>query len=168
MYVQVQPFGIKIPNHLVTHYTLNNSFWKGPCACISIIHWSNGLNNLQYNFKCDIFRSNDFSGLHDSYYVDFSKLYLLLGICGSVGDITSRYLERTGKYAEFRSRLEWLYNLTFADGIIGEDIDFVLPNAELLQNYNVAPPFTGCTGSFWNDLSLPRQYLSLQYKTDFC
>jgi hypothetical protein len=114
---------------------------------------------------CSIFPSNDFSGLHDSYYVDFSKLYLLLGICGGVGDITSRYLNRTGKYAEFRSRLEWLYNVTFADGIIGEDIDLVLPNAKLP---NVSPPFTGCTGSFRDVLSLPRQYLSLQYKIDFC
>ncbi len=163
MYVQVQAFEIKIPNHLVIHHALKNSFLRGPDACISIIYWSNGLN-LQYNFKCDISWSNDFSGLQDSYTLYISKLYLLLGICGGVGDITSRYLERTGKYAEFRSRLEWLYNLTFANGIIGEDIDFALPNAKLP---NVSPPFTGCTGSFRYVLSLPRQYLSLQYKIDF-
>jgi hypothetical protein len=110
-----------------------------------------------------------YAGWHDLYDFMFGavfwKLYLLLGICGGVGDITSRYLERTGKYAEFRSRLEHLYNVTFADGIIGEDIDFVLPNAKLP---NVSPPFTGCTGSFRYVLSLPRQYISLQYKIDFC
>jgi hypothetical protein len=93
-----------------------------------------------------------YAGWHDltDMNANIVKLYLLLGICGGVGDITIRYLERTGKYAEFRSRLEWLYNLTFADGIIGEDIDFVLPNAKIP---NVSSPFTGCTGSFRDVLS---------------
>jgi hypothetical protein len=66
---------------------------------------------------------------------------LVLGICGGVTNLTRSYLNRTGKYDEFRFLVAREHTLTFPTGLQGEDLNFVLPNAELPSDGST---FTQC------------------------
>jgi hypothetical protein len=76
-------------------------------------------------------------------WLDFNKLYLVLGISGGISNITRRFLQRTNKYPEFFVIIESEYNATFAGGLCGENIDFMLPKSELPKT---GAFFTQCKG----------------------
>jgi hypothetical protein len=73
----------------------------------------------------------------------YEKAILMLAVCGGVSELTRRYLRRTEKYTQLLDLLDAEFNLAFHEGINGEQLDFVLPNAHLSKNLSSA---TCCRG----------------------
>ena len=80
--------------------------------------------------------------IFEAEYAWYNKIPIVVAYSGGVGNIVKRYLQRTGKFEEFRTLVDEEWTRVFADGLHGEDIGFILPSHTLPDNNQRFP----CTG----------------------